>query len=1379
MERDEEIPEWEKSKENVQPRKHGRCADILNSGLSARSEKDTLTKLKLEKEKYEAALRSYSGDDPLSVWYNYINWTEENFPKGGKTSHLKELLTSCVKQFEQSEKYKKDERYIQIWITFAGKCKEPCEVYKHMHSKKIGLQSAAFYKAWALATEDLGQTKMADKIFVQGLTVGAEPTDTLKRAREEFETRTCRNMIANMSTSDESNEELACQRRALVPLTSSSKGRAPCDRVSGARPNIVATHSTGELTSPQKPLQIFVDENDKGQHLPLQGQSLGQGQSSKQSVLPNAKENQLAAGKWNKSETLYRTSTSTVPSAQRCKESNFDVHEDATTAATSAKSTTLLGAGTGLSVKKAEKKGMRDDAPHLFTNQEQGDYYVQEVPMYDKAKVYAGVMEYSFEELHALKWHQEVEEKKKEQEAATLLQTQQARLQGETEQQMFKLTQLYKQFSHELSMEKVVVLDQLKVELREVVSKSVCELGEKLRDELNALKSNEARKAHDLESLEMRVDALQQQLSGLVHSSSAVIANTEQRLGASMSSKTPRGKCNSSQSSGSVSFKRHRTPDSSSAKRSLIKNSPLSVTQDCARLINGFFNQTLGAGAVTASSVPDEATCSVQDQQSNQFSIYTEQTEQHKSVHEPPAQEAPITIFTDAPSEAPVTVFTDAPSSEAPITIFTDAPSSEAPITVFTDAPSEAPVTIFTDAPFEDPPMEVTAAPSQVVSAMSPHTDAREPALASDQLPHYGAFEKPLSAFKRPENVLGSHSLQHKSVGNPFSVFTDPSSHKDFPGPDHASKSVRVLPHPNQENEPPKPPTLKSRLMSGSDSADLQTDMEIRANFNQASRIVSSTPFGNENQLSGPSISEIKQSEASAVPKRCSIAPIDFAPTQVLSPICEQSRESVSASRSTFSSDGSNQMGITNAVCSSSSNICLTKVTSDMMRTRCHGGSESDNAAATDSNSEASLAQSKSKARLSFHELDVVKEESGEILQKATPIIDSTFYQPPELTEAQLNTTVFIDPSNPFSESVQSKLLRKVDLSSYEEVEVLPDAMPKVKVGSKMTLSGLTLKIVSKIGQGGFASTYKATILQSEKSLQTSVTSEYSLTTSSQYIKSHPVCIKMQKPACPWELYICRELRERMQCMDDDLDRDILTRVMHIAPAVFYSDGSLMVNDFVPFGSLLNLVNLAKARRMMLHESLVMYITIELLHTIEVLHRCKIIHGDIKPDNVLFIGFPKVDEETPFATSSIKLIDYGRSIDISKFPAGTTFTANNETEGFICVEMKTDRPWTYQTDLFGVLGTVYTMLFASYMKVNYDSSNDKWTAGKVFGTARHSRYYSSKLWEKMFDEFLNIPSCDEIPDVSLWRERFEDEFAEMTRAYSCAAATINSLISSS
>ena len=44
----------------------------------------------------------------------------------------------------------------------------------------------------------------------------------------------------------------------------------------------------------------------------------------------------------------------------------------------------------------------------------------------------------------------------------------------------------------------------------------------------------------------------------------------------------------------------------------------------------------------------------------------------------------------------------------------------------------------------------------------------------------------------------------------------------------------------------------------------------------------------------------------------------------------------------------------------------------------------------------------------------------------------------------------------------------------------------------------------------------------------------------------------------------------------------------------------------------------------------------------------------------------------------LQLIDFGQSIDMKQFPAGTTFTAKVTTKGFQCPEMKTNRPWTYQ-----------------------------------------------------------------------------------------------------
>ena len=45
---------------------------------------------------------------------------------------------------------------------------------------------------------------------------------------------------------------------------------------------------------------------------------------------------------------------------------------------------------------------------------------------------------------------------------------------------------------------------------------------------------------------------------------------------------------------------------------------------------------------------------------------------------------------------------------------------------------------------------------------------------------------------------------------------------------------------------------------------------------------------------------------------------------------------------------------------------------------------------------------------------------------------------------------------------------------------------------------------------------------------------------------------------------------------------------------------------------------------------------------------------------------------------AIKLIDFGRSIDMKSFDTSTQFTGSCNTSGFVCTEMKTGKPWSWQ-----------------------------------------------------------------------------------------------------
>lgn len=85
---------------------------------------------------------------------------------------------------------------------------------------------------------------------------------------------------------------------------------------------------------------------------------------------------------------------------------------------------------------------------------------------------------------------------------------------------------------------------------------------------------------------------------------------------------------------------------------------------------------------------------------------------------------------------------------------------------------------------------------------------------------------------------------------------------------------------------------------------------------------------------------------------------------------------------------------------------------------------------------------------------------------------------------------------------------------------------------------------------------------------------------------------------------------------------------------------------------------------------------------------------------------------------AIKLIDFGRSIDMKSFDSSTQFTGSCNTSGFVCTEMKTGKPWSWQVgygdvandhmmlvatptqvDYYAVAATIYCLIHGNYMEV--------------------------------------------------------------------------------
>lgn len=112
------------------------------------------------------------------------------------------------------------------------------------------------------------------------------------------------------------------------------------------------------------------------------------------------------------------------------------------------------------------------------------------------------------------------------------------------------------------------------------------------------------------------------------------------------------------------------------------------------------------------------------------------------------------------------------------------------------------------------------------------------------------------------------------------------------------------------------------------------------------------------------------------------------------------------------------------------------------------------------------------------------------------------------------------------------------------------------------------------------------------------------------------------------------------------------------------------------------------------------------------------------------------------------MIDFGRSIDLKMYPSSVQFIGDCHTDGFQCIEMRENRPWTFQIDTFGICATVHCLLFGDYMKVEKVVQNHEPSCERDASCSCPSRwkienalkrYWQYDLWIVFFDTLLNIP----------------------------------------
>ncbi|XP_042310070.1 LOW QUALITY PROTEIN: mitotic checkpoint serine/threonine-protein kinase BUB1 [Sceloporus undulatus] len=146
---------------------------------------------------YEAHIQNYKGDDPLDLWYRYLQWVEEQSEVEGRQNYLLRLLERLMKIFLNDERYHHDTRFINCCVKFANFIDEPSQFFDYIYNQGIGNKSSFLYIAWSKQLHMQGNLSLASSVIQKGIHNGAQPVEKLHQQYRLLQSYLSQNQIPN------------------------------------------------------------------------------------------------------------------------------------------------------------------------------------------------------------------------------------------------------------------------------------------------------------------------------------------------------------------------------------------------------------------------------------------------------------------------------------------------------------------------------------------------------------------------------------------------------------------------------------------------------------------------------------------------------------------------------------------------------------------------------------------------------------------------------------------------------------------------------------------------------------------------------------------------------------------------------------------------------------------------------------------------------------------------------------------------------------------------------------------------------------------------------------------------------------------------------